>query len=594
MSQLDRRPCQNSVHFIDTLPGEIPHFVRRLLSKSLKFVPNTPLPHRDAVLNQLGQCFRSLRWQCLLQDDEPRSKFPRLAAGCRPPELGNEHEVQLAQASLAELFGSVWEHTRGRPVSNFDRLDRLALIWLRQHNDYVIALDTDKNLGLAVASRRWLQQQLAKHTALNICTRLDPDEALARMKRAICHFHALADAGSLQRFLPPGTLRFLQHMPMKLPRLRINAKVHKEPVASRPIINTRGSFLKPLATLVNAALEPVAKAAPAVVQSSADCVRRLPRADLHRCQFACYDVENLYPSIVVLDHTERCLLHVVSAKIRHHFPRRFGWATFLINAVAALLEHQMFTDGNDTFELTRGILTGLTCCTHLANIYLSEYDSYLHRCFSPLGIFRYIDDGLLIIENKYSKDYILEQLNSWHPCISVKAQSLTVGQEAIFLDLSLRLEDGCTRYKTYRKPQNLYDYLPATSAHPSTVVRGIVIGECRRLLLTNDNEADYNNEVNFFLTRLSRRGYRRSDVERIAAAFPFARKRYEVPRRIRTPVPTFRFKVPFSLNFKPGCFNRACRSATAVLSKAFKKPVQVSKVYTTPKSLFRLLYRATW
>jgi hypothetical protein len=64
--------------------------------------------------------------------------------------------------------------------------------------------------------------------------------------------------------------------------------------------------------------------------------------------------------------------------------------------------------------------------------------------------------------------------------------------------------------KTFRKPQNIYQYIPQQSAHPPGVGRAIIFGCMRRYRLQNSLRKDYLEQINLLYTHMKARRWQHS------------------------------------------------------------------------------------
>ena len=79
-------------------------------------------------------------------------------------------------------------------------------------------------------------------------------------------------------------------------------------------------------------------------------------------------------------------------------------------------------------------------------------------------------------------------------------------KEIDFLDLTISInEKNHIMTKTYRKPQNIYQYIPQRSAHPPGVGRAIIFGCTRRYRLQNSLREDYLEQINLLYTHMKAR-----------------------------------------------------------------------------------------
>jgi hypothetical protein len=142
-------------------------------------------------------------------------------------------------------------------------------------------------------------------------------------------------------------------------------KVHKKPLALRPICSSHSFFSTPLAIWVNEHLLPIAKRLQTVCHSSADVAHILSRIRLCSADivFVTGDVVSLYPNIDI-DHA----LTLVSLEInRFHGPHLGPNVT---KALAFCLRHH-YVQFDDVFYLQKkGTAMGVQFAPSFANIYL--------------------------------------------------------------------------------------------------------------------------------------------------------------------------------------------------------------------------------
>ena len=79
-------------------------------------------------------------------------------------------------------------------------------------------------------------------------------------------------------------------------------------------------------------------------------------------------------------------------------------------------------------------------------------------------------------------------------------------KETHFLDLNISIRESAINFSTYQKPLNLYLYIPPSSAHPTSCLKGLIKGELQRYWLQN-NPKDFEELVTKFIERLHARGH---------------------------------------------------------------------------------------
>jgi hypothetical protein len=77
-----------------------------------------------------------------------------------------------------------------------------------------------------------------------------------------------------------------------------------------------------------------------------------------------------------------------------------------------------------------------------------------------------------------------------------------------FLDLTITIDqDGYISTHLYEKPENLYLYLPATSAHPFSTLKGLIHGMVYRTIRLTSRIEKQTEEIQNLVRRLTARGY---------------------------------------------------------------------------------------
>jgi len=168
----------------------------------------------------------------------------------------------------------------------------------------------------------------------------------------------------------------------------------------------------------------------------------------------------------------------------------------------------------DTYWLqTSGTAMGTPVACAYATITFGHYEnSILLPNFKSNLLYyrRYIDDifGIWIPttsgSNAETWESFKKQLNSWGNLKWViEEPSLNTN----FLDLTLSISESKILTKTFQKSMNLYLYIPASSAHPPSCLKGLIMGEMRRYWIQN-NRDDFEAILSKFILRLTERGHK--------------------------------------------------------------------------------------
>lgn len=293
-------------------------------------------------------------------------------------------------------------------------------------------------------------------------------------------------------------------------------KVHKNPIAFRPIQTFTGWLAQPLAAYLATVLQPyLCQYFPeTILKDSATLVKELENYPYFPpgSKLASFDVVNLYPSIPV-DELKDILRRRVGL-IRRCYQESLGAQLPASYTEAKLLELFSFIlDCNycvfdqKLYQQISGIPTGANCSVELANLYLAELEKPLVDSLPFLFYRRYIDDGLVILPKGFELENAVRAFNSLSPAIKVTfsepARSLP------FLDVLLDLNPalGSLSFSVYQKELNRYLYIPGFSFHSPALFTGFIRAELLRYVLRSSSEPVFAKVRGLLLARLFRRGY---------------------------------------------------------------------------------------
>jgi len=209
--------------------------------------------------------------------------------------------------------------------------------------------------------------------------------------------------------------------------------------------------------------------------------------------------------------TIKDLLKEEADKISPHFP-----SDLFINILEIVMKNNVFTFG-DTYWLQKsGTAMGTPAACAYATISFGHYENkHILTTFSDNFIYykRYIDDVFDIwlppAENNQSTwNTFKRALNGWGKLQWIIEEP---SSQTVFLDLDITLKNSKILTKTVQKNMNLYLYIPPTSAHPPSCLKGLITGEMRQYWLQN-NYNDFQNILSKFIERLIDRGHKLEDL----------------------------------------------------------------------------------
>jgi len=378
---------------------------------------------------------------------------------------------------------------------------------------------TDKNLGIAVSERTWLDekclellndaanyQPLHPLTAQQIC-----DKQCTEMEVIACYAdNIISDSGNqLGKFFRHLiTEKGEQH---KVPLFYGIPKIHKEPVKMRPIIPCHSAIQNPAAKYVSKKLKPLIQAAPTILKSTKDLAIKLSKINLdtnRRWFLVTGDVVAFYPSIPL----GKCLDIAADMYAKH-----IGEAT----ATEELKEMRLFLlclrTGNENlitrykdlvFKQTRGLAMGVADSPDLSNLYGLYFETQCKILENPLVPFygRFIDDIFGIVYASSEAEAInIMKVVQFDDCVIEWGASDSF---LPFLDMTIyRDADNRLQHMPYRKARSHQERIPWISHHPLDVKRGTFIGEMSRLATLCSLHSHYIDAIRGLSTLYITRGY---------------------------------------------------------------------------------------
>ena len=429
-----------------------------------------------------------------------------------------------------------------RTTDNLTRQQRTALANLKKQQQTVTIKPADKNLGIVLMNTDDYIQQCMKQLSDKTTYRLATEYPITEIQRQLTHT-LIAFKHEILTF----NKRLYTHLTNepktpRIPQFYGIPKVHKKythlpPV--RPIVSQTLSPLTPTARLIDHILQPLAQSYPDYLHNSTSL--SLTLQDLHVPDDAILvtiDVISLYPSI---PQTE-CLDTIYNEMCKHPHLLAFD-PRLIIRLLHTNINYNYFTFADLTFQQTKGTAMGAAFSPTIANIYMSTIlrDFLRTQTTQPLIITRYIDDILMIwTDTTEELNNFLTNLNSFHNNLNFTHEHsyLTID----FLDLTIYKGThfpytNLLDTKTFQKPQNLYQYLHFSSAHPKNIYKAIIIGECIRYARTNTTTETYTATVHMFKQRLHKRNYPEKLINKSTNIVQYKR-RQQYLQQSRPPQPT--------------------------------------------------------
>ena len=314
---------------------------------------------------------------------------------------------------------------------------------------------------------------------------------------------------SYSRFLPPNSLKFLcslDNNPRSLDpaKFYIIPKIHKSPIAGRPIAASHSYITRPISIFVDELVKP-SITMPTVLRDSGELIQCLEKFELPaNCLLVTADVSSLYPNIDTKKAFIALDLLLREGKVVHtplfvQFARLIFENNFIKSEFSSDIYHQNF-----------GIAMGTPFAVTAANAFMYYHERDIVQSYSRyLALYkRFIDDLFVIWDGP--REILLEFLLAFNTKDERIKITYEISERTIsFLDLLLFKVDGCTtlHYSTFQKPLNKNLYIPYESFHPGSNKKAFIKGALIRYARNSSTFHSFSETLMLLWKRLRLRGY---------------------------------------------------------------------------------------
>jgi hypothetical protein len=168
----------------------------------------------------------------------------------------------------------------------------------------------------------------------------------------------------------------------------------------------------------------------------------------------------------------------------------------------------IYNDTNKTYKCLyykqlSGLAMGCICGPTVANLFVFLLEKSWLNIYKPIHYSRYIDDIIIISENKINEQEFKKTFNNL-------TLNIVSGKEVNILDLLISVEEDTNKLKfnLYVKPTNTFGYLLSTSNHPSHIHKNIPKSLFFRLRRICSSYIDYQYHSRKLIYQLMQRGYK--------------------------------------------------------------------------------------
>jgi hypothetical protein len=485
----------------------VPPALNRLLGLNLNFCP-TPRPLQpDTLQAAFSEFTRNLRLRLQFGDSD-RGEYNKsiyVANKSYQPRTASP----IIEAKLNEVRSALglFQWSQGSK-KNLNTFQQSTLRILRSRPDLRV-VQTDKNLGPALFTHERYIKLCLEHLndRQTYAPITAPSSAITKLIRsrvrnyyeAIARSYAYNDDWSTTKII-------VSDLDNKsLNRFYGLAKIHKPKLCIRPIISNSGGILEGLSKWLNFQLQPLFRSTKSYIRSSDQLLTDLPTLTAEDTDILLtMDVESLYTSIP----TTRAL------QILGDLTRTHPWGPAISKGLELVMKSNYFMFGDTIWHQLQGTAMGTSVAPAYASLYVAYFEDQLLEEFDRYIVYykRYIDDIFVIWRpngDPFAHKRFIAKLQVKS---KLKLTSEVHQREVAFLDLWICKQNRSFYTKTHQKKLNLYLYLPANSAHPPGVLKGLIKGLIQKYRLQNPRPRDFKKIVKLFYKRLTARGYKPSTL----------------------------------------------------------------------------------
>jgi hypothetical protein len=480
---------------------------KSLLGLGLNFIPTTP--HSSTNLEKVEKRFRDdLYKRCEYAGTNDDSYDPAMYARSNRA-LRYSKIPPLLKQRITNFFTAMTKLYKKRKKKHRSNLQphQQHCLELLQQSKTLLVWKTDKNLGPCISERRRYVRLCKRDHFRDTETYLQLTQQQAEERMDLAQKKYKAWRRKYNNMLTTPEKTFLNRTTTlkkpngeyRFPVFYGTAKVHKNKLATRPIISCSGSYLEGLGKWCDRKLQPFGRATKAYLSSSRDLLeklRRIPDLPPTAKLFTC-DARSMYTSI----HTNHA-----SSTLKGTIPYH------VLIALRIIMNNNIFQWSDTWWKQLNGTAMGTPPACMWATLYFAPHEDKVCNEFAThlLHYWRYIDDGLGIWDWTGTSACITAwnnfktRMNEFGILIwDVEEPTNSVN----YLDVTLQIRNKRVDSRLFEKSMNLYLYLPPHSNHPPGVLKGVIVGMIKRINILTTDAGRRRQDIQRFFNRLVARGF---------------------------------------------------------------------------------------
>jgi hypothetical protein len=354
----------------------------------------------------------------------------------------------------------------------------------------------------------YINMVLKEHLLTSAYCQLPKEMALQRLSSIQSHLKNLINSN--KRYLTLAEYTYFQRsfkLKHRLPIFYGIPKVHKNPISLRPVVSCINSFASVFSTWLDFKMKDLLPYVRSYTKNSFSILSdlknmTLPSGALLFTADATAMYTNITTSVGVNNVKQLMDLH-----LSHNYPKEL-----ILDILASIMDNNIFTFGDTHWLQKSGTAMGTpVACSYATTSYGNHENLHILPNFTAnLHYYkRYIDDVFGIWLPCQDNDSIWQQfkatMNNFGTLKWVIADPST---SVNFLDLTISITPkNKLEFSTFQKAMNLHLYIPPSSAHPPSCLKGLVTSELLRYRIQNNNK-DFVKITTSFIERMVARGHK--------------------------------------------------------------------------------------
>ena len=359
-----------------------------VLALGLTFVPNQTLPQNEIQQSLESLIVRSNRLKFFFRDRPPTEPYPyKRKSSWIPPVASPTIEEYLKRIKTEiNLIQPL------KTIPNLTPAQKEALKQLSTDQDLVIK-SADKGSGIVVEdTTQYVKDGLDHLSDASIYQNIDTDPTSPLTDAINTYVESMFQDGIIDQ-LTKEHLTLNTDPPPRTQQLYFLKKIHKNPIAVRPIVSGCGGPTEHISQFVDLQLKPFIPKIKSYLKDSGYLISLLERTPIPKnCILVTIDVKSLYLNIPHEEGIKAVLDRLYSTQeLSDQMQIPPGTMKDLL---AIVLKHNYFQFADKMYHQIQGTAMGTKMAPSYANIFMAQLEERLLANYpiKPLLWKRYIDD----------------------------------------------------------------------------------------------------------------------------------------------------------------------------------------------------------